>query len=404
VTTARLRWLAALLAGAVLVPAGCSADGPGEGEARLEVDGEAIVERADGGEETVRSRTDLGPGDRVELVRGTGTLALAGGVRFELREGLATGDSDTAPSRLRMGDVPELEAGDLLVSAPGRTVVESAGTVVQVRSGAAKVSRDLGAGVAVYDAEVMLDSAGQEVAVPALRQVQIPSLGRAQPERPFRYDDLDPWDRRYLGDAIELGRNLEQMASSYTNTLRPGEGRTPGFFRLVLPGLQDEPTLGDLIDIARPPGETLVGAAITDLGRRGDFRTRWASVFGFRDEGAEWGLVALDQAVDTTPLLGTITEAIGASPLAFVEPTGTSTPSTAPGGGSPVELGGPTTTTGTSPTTAPPTTVTPPPTTVPPPPDSPLEPTLDPVVEPVTEIVGGVIDGLLGLLGAPPEP
>jgi hypothetical protein len=404
----RRAWVAALVL-AVLVPAGCSDDGPGEGEARLEVDGEAVVERADGTQERVEDDdTDLGPGDRVELVDGVGSLALADGVRFELRSGLDGGD--TAPSRVEMAEVPVLEAGDLLVSAPEDTAVEAAGTVIQVSGGSAKVSRDLGAGVAVYDAQVVLDSAGQEVVVPALRQVQVPSLGRAQPERPFRYEPADPWDRRFLGDAIELGDRITELASAYTSTLQPGEGRTPGFFRLVLPGLEDEPVLDELMrkDPDRAPGDRLIGAAITDLGDEGDFADRWESVFGFRDEGAHWGLVALDQAVERTPLMGAITEAANASPLAFAEPgDGGTTPTTTGGAGTDAPAdpppgssggsGGPGGGSG-SPTTSPPPPPPPPPTTTPPPPETPLDPVLDPVVEPVTEIVGGVIDGLLGLL------
>jgi hypothetical protein len=331
-------------------------------------------------------------------------MALRGGTRFELR---AADDGDDAASVVRMARVPELEGGDLLVATPGRTSVSAAGTSVEVSRGAAKLTRALGMGVEVYDAAVAIDSAGQEREVPALRSLLVPALGRPQPLRPISYDAADAWDRRYLGDAIELGQRLEDIAASYTSTLRAGEGRTPGFFRLVLPGLHEEPSFtAELLDTTRPPGETLIGAAIADLGRRGDFTTRWRSVFSFRDDGAEWGIVALDQAVSRTPLLGSVTEAINASPLAFApvvatpvgsagsgveEPPGPTTSITVPGG---------------SPTTSPPQTTLPPPTVPPttapppppPPPDSPLTPVLDPVVEPVIDLVGGLIDGLVGTL------
>ena len=61
------RWRALVLVALLGAPvAACSDDGPGEGEARLEVDGQATVERADGDRETVDDSTDLGerrPGD-----------------------------------------------------------------------------------------------------------------------------------------------------------------------------------------------------------------------------------------------------------------------------------------------------------------------------------------------------
>ena len=91
----------------------------------------------------------------------------------------------------------------------------------------------------------------------------------------------------------------------------------------MLPGLDEEPAFDEelLTQIGdRSPGETLIGAAITDLGDSGSFAQRWTSVFGFRDEGAEWGLVALDQDVSGSPLVGAIEQAIGLSPLSFDAP------------------------------------------------------------------------------------
>lgn len=402
--------------------AACSDRGPGAGEARLEVDGEAVVTRADGDRDVVTGRTDVGAGDRVEVVEGRATMALAGGHRLELRDG----HGDDADTVVRMGPVPELEAGDLLVASPDAVEVRAAGTLVEVQEGAAKVSRTLGMSVASYDAEVVVDSAGQERAVPALRALLVPALGSPQPLRPAvckgasstvtacpAYDPTDSWDRRYLGDAMDLGQRLESIADAYTSSLQPGEGRTPGFFRLILPALDEEDEFtAELLDADRAPGDTLVGAAITELGEEGRFRERWRSVFAFRDEGAEWGLVALDQAVSRTPLLGAVTEAIAASPLAFA-PTATgatsgpspspppggladpgpTSPTTPPGGpGSPAPSPTAAPPPAPSPTTPPP---TPPPTTVP---ESPLTPVLQPIVEPVTDLTGGLLDAAGGLL------
>ncbi len=403
-----MRWSRALvgaLALAVLAPTGCSDDEPGRGEARLEVEGLAVVERRGGEQEEVDGGTDLQPGDRVEVTEGVARMALREGTRYELRAGL----DDDADSMLRMGTVPVLEAGDLLVSAPAASVIEAAGTTVVVNGGAARVSRSLGLSVASYDAEVRLDSAGQERTVPALRSMSVPALGRPpQAPRPVTYDEQDPWDRRFLGDAIALGDRLTDLATGYTNNLRPGEGRTPGFFRIVLPGLEDETGFGpELIDLERPPGETLIGAAITELGRGEDFVERWESVFDFRDQGAHWGLVTLDQEVSGTPLLGTIEQAISSSPLAFVEPPVAVPPPP------------PTTDPGSTPSTTPPdttapSTTTPPPTTNPPPTTAPprpsplapiepvLEPVLPPVIDPVSGVVSGLVNGLLGLLNPPP--
>lgn len=389
------RAIAAVLAVAALAPVACGRDEPNEGEARLEVDGQAIVERRDGAEEMVDGETTLKEGDRVELSEGTGRLVMRDGVRMELREGL----DDAANSMVLMGATPVLEAGDLLVAAPKTSVVSAAGTTLVIRSGAARVTRSLGVGVSAYDGAVDLDSAGLERAIPALREMMVPALGRPpRAPRPLRYRAEDPWDRRFLGEAIELGRTLEALANGYTVNLGRGEGRTPGFFRVVLPQLEEQPEFGaDLIDLERPPGETLIGAAIAVLGRQGSFVERWSSTFGFREEGAEWGLVALDQDVSGTPLLGAIEEAVSFSPLTFAAPGltgGSGTGATGdPGEGSPTtSTTTPTTPTESPPTTSPPTTEPPPPTTLPP---NPLD-VLDPILEEGGEAVSDLIGGLLG--------
>ncbi len=287
-------------------------------------------------------------------------MALREGTRYELRAGVG----NVADSMVRMGDVPVLEAGDLLVAAPESSTIEAAGTTIVVDGGAAQVSRALGMSVAAYDAVVHLDSAGQERSVPGVALDERSGPGPPpQAPRPLAYDDQDPWDRRFLGDAIALGDRLGGTGHRlHPNNLRDGEGRTPGVLPTRPAGSRcDEPAFGsDLIDITRPPGQTLIGAAIADLGRRGEFVERWESVFRFKDEGAHWGLVALDQDVSGTPLLGAIEQAVGslAPRLRGVRPrcSPSTLPPTPPGGGEP-----PTSTTTSPPPTNPPTTAPRPP-------------------------------------------
>lgn len=389
----------------LLASAACSDDGPSAGEARLLVDGEAEVERADGEVDRVDGRTDLGPGDRVTMTRGVALMRLAGGTELELREGLA----DAADTSVLMAERLVLEAGDLLVSAPDSIGLEVDGTDVEVAGGAARLTRAFGMSVAAYDADVALDSAGVAALVPALRQIVVPDLGRPpQAPRPFDYDPDDAWDRRFLGAAMDLGDRLQDLADGLTDILPEGEGRTPGYFRLVLPGLDDEDDfdaelLSDHLD--RDPGETLIGAAITDLGERDTFEGRWGEVFDFRDAGAEWGIVALDQAVRSEPLVGSVEDALDTSfeqAAAFGEAPASepgTTPGTSPGGPSEPGPGGE------GPST--PTTNEPPPATVPPtapttpPPTPPVTtPPIEPVVEPITEVLDDLVGGLLGgLLG-----
>jgi hypothetical protein len=72
-----------------------------------------------------------------------------------------------------------------------------------------------------------------------------------------------------------------------------------------------------MVDESHSPGELLVGAAISTEGKRGRFAERWSQVFQFRDDGAAWGLVALDQQVNRSPLLTGVDAAIGRARTPF---------------------------------------------------------------------------------------
>lgn len=381
--------------GIVLVPiAACSDDEPKQGEADLELDGSAVVERQDGDEVTLDGDDTLRVGDQITLQEGDAVLRLPGGTVFELRAG-RDGEDSTA---LVMGPKPVLEAGELLVITKDEIELDIAGTDVLVEDGAARLGRGVGMSAGSYSAAIHLDSAGEQRDVAALRQMQVATLGQppATPS-PLTYRTSDPWDRRFLGDAIDLGSRLEALSSGFTQSLRSDQGSTAEFFVGVLPGLRDEAEFtASILDPDRDAGETLVGAAIAELGERGTFAQRWASVFGFRDAGAEWGLVALDQGVEAAPLLAALEAAVEAAPL---DTATTGEPRTTTSSVSPIVP-----TPGANPSRPTPTTTTSTTTPLPAPgtdkDDGLLAPILDPLLEPVTNVLNSLVNGLLGgLLG-----
>ena len=137
------------------------------------------------------------------------------------------------------------------------------GSTVRVSAGSARANRGSGLEVAAYDANVHLDSAGQEREVRALREMQVPALGHPpETARPIEYRGSDPWDRRFLGDAIDLGTRLQALSEGYTQNLPATTPKTPAFLRSILPGLVDEVGLtSNLVETGRPLGETVIGAA-----------------------------------------------------------------------------------------------------------------------------------------------
>ena len=157
----------------------------------------------------------------------------------------------------------------------------------------------------------------------ALRQATSPALGIVDGPIPLRVDASDAWDRRFLAEAIDIGRQLQSLVAPFDSSLRAGEGHTPGFFRVALPVLEQEPAFdGARLDSKRPPAETLIGAAITVSSHRLSFPERWSATFAFRDQGAEWGLVAVDEQVTSlSGVLDLVNSAFGRSPLVFPNPT-----------------------------------------------------------------------------------
>ncbi|MBA2280208.1 MAG: hypothetical protein H0W25_03100, partial [Acidimicrobiia bacterium] len=301
-----------LLAGVVAAVGDDDIEAPADG-AIVEVDGRSTVVRVGGQPVALATGDQVRAGDEVIVESGTIVLRLAGGGVLEGR----AADEDIDATRVVMGAVPELVAGDLLVVGGNGLDVDAAGTVVALgpsgaTENAVRIRRGLSVLTGVYRGAALVESAGQQRSVPALRQIGISSIGRpaANPD-PLAYDNADRWDLRYLGAAIDLGIALDRYSRSFTANVGPNGGRTTAGYELLLPRLAGEPEF-DAADLAAPrdPGDVLVGAAITVVARDGSFQDRWNSVFEFRDEGAAWGLVALDQGVDEAPVLADVEQAL----------------------------------------------------------------------------------------------
>ncbi|MEX2658247.1 MAG: hypothetical protein WD232_01020 [Acidimicrobiales bacterium] len=362
----------------------------------LQLAGRAVLLVDDEPRRTLETgRHQLSTGDRVQLVEGFGVLALGGGASLELREGRGV----AADSEAEVGEPAVLRAGDALLRAPTAARVVIAGTEVGLAGGAARLARTSGASVGVYEGLVGLSSGGRTLpgGVPALRQVTVATLG-AVPARaePLDYDPdaPDPWDRRYIGRAIELGEALEARSVGFTASLADGEGIDADFLADALPSLAAEPAFADnLIDDGRAAGDLLVGAAIAVAGDEGGFRERWRSTFAFRGDGARWGIVALDQGVLDLSLLDTVDAAIGGAPLLFgpealalagLPAGGALRTGPAVGGGDPGSPVPP-------PSPPPP---SPPPPEPPPEPPGPLDPVTDPLPPPVADPLDPILEPL----------
>lgn len=390
----------ALLAVVLIGAAACGGGGDDGNALRLRLDGRASVTNAKGTRTVSGGNHDVSTGDRIRMLDGTGVLELPHDGKVLLRAGKHA-------SIVRAAAAPQIVDGDAVVEAASGGGRFSAGGVdVALDEGAVRVQRRLSVTVAVYRGHATVRSAGRELAggLDALRQVSIPATGQVPRDpTPLLYDDAspDPWDRQFLGDAIDLGRDLERRSRGLTGQLGPRVRVDATLLDRVLPPLVDHDVALTRVS-ASSPGEAVVGGAIAvESAATKDISAAWNDVFDFRDAGARWGLVALDQRVKRAALNARLDDAAGRSPLLFAAgttgtnrrtPTTRPTPSTSTPGGT----GGSSTTTTTQPQPTPTTVPTPiGPITIPVPPnDGQGEP--EPAPEPVDIVVDLVRNLLLG--------
>ena len=398
---------AVLVVAVVMAVAGPVGPGAVSTVASIDVSGAAEISGGGDSRRVDPGEYELRTGDTVEILTGEGVVSLPGGGSLELR----SGDGATEASQVRLDEVPTLVAGDaLLIAGDEERVVEAGGARLSLVDGAARLSRSTGAIFAVYQGAATLSSGGRrlEGGLPPLRQVVVADAGLL----PLRPSPLsfgaapDPWDRRFLGDAIDLGDTLARRSTGFTTLLPDDLVPNVFFFQAVLPGLLQEPAFDQaLLDgQQRPVGETLVGAAIALVGDVGTFESRWHEVFRLREAGASWGVVALDQGADRAPLLDVLDDAAERSPLLFGAPSSQPVFSPAPSPSDrPAPVVAPPSTPSRPPASGPSAPLPPPPSSPPPPvlvPAPPREPegVLEPVVDPLVNLLDGVLDGLGGLL------
>ncbi|HEX7131238.1 MAG TPA: hypothetical protein VF228_01610, partial [Iamia sp.] len=301
----------ALLGAAALVPS-VGSSGPGAGEARVLVDGVAVVTEAGGGTTTIRDdRVDVGPGDQVEVIEGRAVFEMAGDVRLEGRGRHDDRDGTT----VEMAVAPRLVTGALLAIAPTPLEIEAGDTIVSIdpsgsTDGAARLDRRIGLGVGTYRGEVAVDTAGRRADVARYRRVEVAAPGALGPEGlPLRYEADDSWDRRFLGEALVIDAQIAPLLAS----LGPAERDAfldPATLRDAMPGLPSGGALADRLDELDDGGAALVLAAIATAVDDRSFTTAWDRADDFQADGAPWGLAALDQGARSSEVLPTLRAAL----------------------------------------------------------------------------------------------
>jgi hypothetical protein len=308
--------LRGVLVAAAFVAAGCGRGNPRGPEGTVTPHGSVQLTRGAVVGVPLHGPTPLHAGDEVTVTNGSADVALPSGGSVSLRSGsTATFDGG-----------PRLDTGDLLVSSGRRavTVQESTGSVVV--NGASRLRRDLALTVGSYAGQAQVSTAGRSLVVPAYRQTTVAAVGLL-PDHPVPLvlDSSDGWDRQELGAAIDLSDALDQASQGFNGSVPDGIATNSVVLRHALVPLASVTAFNDqLIKSTTPPlsdglspGELLVGAGIAVSGRDGTFESRWAQVFAFREQGAAWGLVALDQKADSGLLLSLLGQGLNRAQLIF---------------------------------------------------------------------------------------
>jgi hypothetical protein len=280
------------------------------GTARLEPSG--LVEISVGGAGFVRAshgRT-LRAGDQVRVLDGRAVLTLGG-----------TGASDGPQSsaELRSGSVVTVNGavqplltladGDLLVeSGRGDTVTVDGGTALVSVAGSSKLRRGVSLAAGVYTGTARLQRNDQGLTVPQYRQAAVVGTGILPPSAdPLNLAPSDEWDRRLLGPVMALDEQINLITQAFEVDAPAAVG--PDTYKAWVPRASALPITPELL-AGRAVGENLVGITLVALDK-GDFASRVQAIFGFRAQGASWGLVAADRGINPNPVLSELEAALG---------------------------------------------------------------------------------------------
>jgi hypothetical protein len=273
------------------------------GTARLEPSG--LVEVSVAGAPFVRAshgRT-LRASDQVRVIDGRAVLELTKS-KVELRAGsvLTIHDKDQ-PTAISLDD------GDLLVEAGrGDTVAIDGGTAVVKVAGSAKLRRGVSLAAGVYTGTARFERNDQGLNVSQYRQAAVVGTGILPPAaEPLSLAQSDEWDRRMLGPVMALDEQLLLITQAFEADAPAAVG--PETYKEWVPRAAGLPLTPEML-AGRAVGENLIGVTLVALDK-GDFLTRFQSIFGFRAEGASWGLVAADRAINPNPVLSDLEVALG---------------------------------------------------------------------------------------------
>jgi hypothetical protein len=211
-----MRKLTISLAAASLLAGACAQSSPQDiSRPRLDPLGGPVQIVHDGEVTAVTGSVELEPGDLVRTgADGRALLRFPGAQSIEVAPEAELGVGTSGP---------ELMVGSALVRASEGLAVRVGEISVRGRDSLYRLDRGVALRVGVYDGGVTLPGSGFEGVVPGLREAVVTAGIVAREPRPLSVDPGDAWDTRLLGDAIDLGLDLDQLEDGLARQL-PARG------------------------------------------------------------------------------------------------------------------------------------------------------------------------------------
>lgn len=214
---------------------------------------------------------------------------------------------------LRPGGAVEVVSGNVLgiARAGAPVVLESRGVTARGTGGALRLDRNLSMRVGVYGGAATLAAAGGRTDVPRLREAVV--VGKTLPRvvDPLSISALDRWDRRFLGEALDVDRELRGLARGFDAQYGHASDGA-GFFGEFIP-LRSLSFVEPYVPTAHA-SDVLVGLVVAALVRQEQgesLASAFAGVMDLRMRGASWGLIAFERGLDLDDLLTLVLRAVG---------------------------------------------------------------------------------------------
>lgn len=257
-------------------------------------------------------------GTAIRLPTVTDVLTLTRGtqVEIELRANEEPPDGGFGAEAVVVAiDEIVIQTGDALARSDGalplRLRSADDGIAASGAGGTFRLDRRTSLRIGVYAGTVEVNGPAGAAPLPALREAQ-PRNGAPGLPQPLRLTEGDAWDVRFLGDALDLDRDLAAQIAGYEGEFGDRTRSVDDLSQIARDAGRDVSFVRATLD--RPAGDVLVSlmlALLLEARNAAEAPRAYAEMLGLRASGATWGLVATERHVSAADALAAVVRGVG---------------------------------------------------------------------------------------------